>query len=119
MRREAGVRVSASGLVAAAKERAGGESQAGVTGDARTWVVGALAPSARPKEKRVGPRRSSRAESDLAVGHDQDLGGACRGLGVPGMRDRLLYARDRGLESFPSLPDGRRVDGGGAGRTAT
>jgi transposase InsO family protein len=38
-----------------------------------TWVAGSLASSARTKEERVGPRGSSRAKSDLAVGHDQDL----------------------------------------------
>ena len=89
--------------------------KSGVTGDARTWVAGALASSARTKEERVGPRGSSRAESDLAVGHDQDLGGACRGLGLSGVRNRLLYAGDRGMESLASLSDRRRAGSGRAG----
>src|SRR5208337_182103 len=61
-----------SGVVAAAEERAARESQACATGDARTRVAGALTSSAGTKEERVGPRGSSRAESDLAVGHDED-----------------------------------------------
>jgi hypothetical protein len=83
--------------------------QARAAGDARTWVASAPTSSARTAEERVGPRGSRRAESDLAVGHDQDLGGSGRGLGVPGVRDRLLHAGDRGLEFLASLPDRRRV----------
>src|SRR2546427_11370989 len=119
MRRETGLRLSARCVVAAAEERAARESQAGVTGDARTWVAGALAASARTKEERVGPCGSRRAESDLAVGHDEDLGRSCSGLGVPGVRDRLLYAGDRGVESLASLSDRRRARSGGAGRART
>ena len=40
----------------------------------------------------MGPCASQRPQSNLAVGHDQDLGGPCRGLGLPGLRDRLLHA---------------------------
>ena len=65
-------------------------------------LAGALTSSARTQEKRVGPRGSRRAESDLAVGHDQDLGGPGRGLVVPGVRDRLLHAGNRGMESLAS-----------------
>src|SRR5712691_1910406 len=119
MRRETGLRLSARCVVAAAEERAARESQARVTGDARTWVAGALAASASTKEERVGPCGSSRAESDLAVGHDEDLGRSCSGLGVPGVRDRLLYAGDRGLESLASLSDRRRARRGGADRART
>ncbi len=89
--------------MAAAKERADRESQAGATGDARTWVAGALASSTRTKEERVGSRGSSRAELNLAVGHDEDLDRSC-GLGVSGVRDRLLHAGDCGMESLASLP---------------
>ena len=64
----------------------------GVTGDARTRVASAFASSAGTTEERVGSRGSQRTESDLAVGYDQDLGGPCRRLGVPGVRDRLLHA---------------------------
>ena len=101
------------------KERAAGESQASVAGDARTWVAGALASSASTTEERVGPRGSSRAESDLAVGHDEDLGGAGGGLGLSGECDRLLHAGDRGLESLASLPNRRRAGSGGAGGAGT
>ena len=48
--------------------------------------------SARTKEEREGPRGSRRAESDLADGHDENMGRASGGLGVPGERDRLLHA---------------------------
>src|SRR6266852_1976845 len=106
-------------MVAAAEERAARESQAGVTGDARTWVAGALASSARTTEERMGPRGSRRAESDLAIGHDEDLGGSGRGLGLSGERDRLLHTRDRGMESLPSLPNRRRVGSGGTGGART
>lgn len=91
--------------MAAAEERVARESQAGVTGDARTWAAGALSASARTTEERVGTRGSSRAGSGLAVGHDQDLGGSCSRLGVLGVRDRLPHAGDRGMESLASLPD--------------
>src|ERR1700747_1980653 len=37
----------------------------------------------------------------------------------PGVRDRLLSAGDRGMESLASLPDRRRVGRGGAGRART
>ena len=96
-----------------------GESQAGAAGDARTWVAGALSSSAGTTEERVGPRGSSRAESDLAIGHDEDLGGPGSGLGVSGVCDRLLHAGDRGLESLASLPDRRRAGSGRASRTGT
>ena len=101
------------------KERPARESQKSTAGDARTWVAGALTSSARTTEERVGPRGSRRAESDLAVGHDEDLGGSGRGLGVPGVRDRLLHAGDRGMESLASLPDRRRVGSGRASGAGT
>jgi hypothetical protein len=82
------VRLSASGVVALAKERTACESQAGVTGDAGTWVAGARASFARTKEKRVGPGGSSQAESNLADGNDQDLGECRSWLGLSGMRLR-------------------------------
>ena len=104
--------------MAAAEEGASRESQASVTGDARAWAAGALASPARTTEERVGPRGSSRAESDLAVGHDEDLGRPCRRLGLSGERDRLLHTRDRGMESLASLPDRRRADSGRTSRTA-
>lgn len=45
MWREVGVRLSTSGMVAAAEERAARESQTGAAGDARTRVAGPLASS--------------------------------------------------------------------------
>ena len=41
--------------------------------------------------------------------------GACRGLGLSGVRNRLLYAGDRGMESLASLSDRRRAGSGRAG----
>jgi hypothetical protein len=79
VRREVGARLSPRGVVAAAEERAAGESLAGVTSDARTWVAGALASSARTQEESVGSPGSHGAESDLADRHDESLGGS--GLG--------------------------------------
>jgi putative transposase len=64
------------------------------------------------RKKEWGRRGSSRAESNLAVGHDENLGGSYSGLGVPGVRDRLLHAGDRGLASLASLPN-RRCSGSG------
>jgi hypothetical protein len=46
----------------------------------------------------MGARGSSRAESNLAVGHDQDLDRANHRLGVPGECDRLLHQGNRKLE---------------------
>jgi hypothetical protein len=89
--------------VAAAEQGAARESQASVTGDARAWIVGACASSARTTEERVGPGGSSRTKSDLAVGYDEGLGGASSGLGLPGERDRLLHAGDRCLAEGRSL----------------
>ena len=109
MRRETGLRLSAGGVVALAEERPARESQAGVTGDARTWAAGALTSSARTKEERVGPRGSRRAEFDLAVGHDQDLGGSGRGLDVLGVRDRLLHTGDRGMQSLSRIAVGPKT----------
>jgi hypothetical protein len=54
----------------------------------RERVADALAASASTQEERVGPRGSSTTESNLAVGHDENLGGSGRGLGIPGVRDR-------------------------------
>ena len=53
----------------------------------------------------MGTRGSSRTESDLAVGHDKNLGGAGGGMGLLGERDRLLHTRDRrdGISSRVSL----------------
>jgi hypothetical protein len=79
----------------AKKRKPSAESQTCPAGDERTWVAGALASSAGSQEERVGPCGSSRAEPDLAAGHDKDLGGTGSGLGVSGMRDRLLHARGR------------------------
>src|SRR5262249_39910782 len=53
------------------------------------------------------------------VGHDEDLGGTSNGLGVSGERDRLLLTRNRGLESFTSLPHGRSGGSGGASGPGT
>src|ERR1700690_775575 len=97
----------------------GGWGGWGKGGDAGAGVAGAPASSTSTTEERVGPRGSSRAESNLADGHDQDLGGASRWLGVPGVRDRLLQARDRGRQSLASLPDRRRVGSCGAGGAGT
>ena len=99
--------ISPGDVVAAQKGKSSGESQARAAGDARTRVAGALASYAGASPERVGPCGSRPAESDLAGGHDEGVGGTGRGLGVPGVRDRLLHARDRGLESFASLPKRR------------
>jgi hypothetical protein len=61
------------------RKRTARESQARVTSAARTWVAGTLASAAHTKEERVGPRGTQWAKSDLAVGHDQDLGTSCNG----------------------------------------
>jgi hypothetical protein len=55
-------------------------------------IAGALATVARTKKERVGPGGSNSAESDLAIGYDQDPGRAGSRLGVAG-RDRLASAR--------------------------
>jgi hypothetical protein len=44
------------------------------------------------RKKEWGRVEASRAESNLAVEHDENLGGSYSGLGVPGVRDRLLRA---------------------------
>src|SRR5579863_2750727 len=111
--------ISPRDLVAAKKRKPPGESQTCPAGDARTWVAGALPSSAGSQEERVGPCGGSRAESDLAVGHDEDLGGAGSGLGVSGVRDRLLHAGDRGLESLAPLPNRRCTGCGRASRPGT
>jgi hypothetical protein len=67
-------------------------------------------------EERVGPGGGRRAESNLAVGHDENLGGAGSGLGLSGVCDRLLHAGDRRLESLASLPNRR---GAGSGRASS
>jgi hypothetical protein len=41
---------------------------------------------------------------DLAVGHDKNLGGSCSGLGLPGMRERVLYPGDRAMKSLEPFP---------------
>ena len=61
------------------------------------------------RQQGMGPGGSCQAESDLAVGHDQDLGRARGGLGLSGVRNRLLHAGDRGLESLAPLPNRRRA----------
>ncbi len=104
------------GVVAATEGGPDSESQAGVTGDARTRVAGALAASPSSSQERMGPRGSEPTKPNLAVGHDEDLGWVSGGLGLSGERDRLLYAGDRGLESLQSLPNRRCSDSGGAGR---
>src|SRR5260370_6442838 len=71
------------------------------------------------REKEWGRVEASEPKSDLAIGHDEDLGGSCRGLGLAGERDRLLQAGDRGLASLAWLPDRRRTGSGGAGRART
>jgi hypothetical protein len=87
--------------MALAKERFACASEACAAGDAQMQVAGAFSAVSSATEELVGQR----AQSDLAVGRDQDLGGPCRGLGVNGVCDRLVHARDRGMESFASLPD--------------
>src|SRR6266852_2625839 len=119
MRRKTGVRVSAGGLVALAEERSACESQACAAGDARTWVAGEVASSASTTKERVGPRGSRGAESDLAVGHDEDLGGSGSGLGLSGERDRLLHTGDRGVGLVSSLPYRRRAGSSGTGCVRT
>ncbi len=52
------VRVSPRGLVAATKGAPSSESQTRIASDARTWVAGALASSARTTQERMGPRGS-------------------------------------------------------------
>jgi hypothetical protein len=84
VRRETGVRLSARGLAVAAEERTAGESEACVAGDERTWVAGALATSSCSSPERMGTCGGQRPQSNLAVGHDEDLGGAGGGLGLPG-----------------------------------
>ena len=120
--------ISPGDLVVAKKRKSPGESQTCPAGDARTWAAGALTSSAGAltssacsQEEGVEACGSRRAESDLAVGHDEDLGGSCSGLGLPGERDRLLHAGDRELESFASLPNRRSTRCGrasGAGTTS-
>src|SRR5690242_21810939 len=106
-------------MVAAAEERCTRESQAGATRDAGAWVAGALAPTAGTTEERVGPCGNKRTKSDLAVGHDEDLGRLCRGMGLPGLRDRLLHPGNRGLESLASLPNRRCPSRGRTSRART
>ena len=60
------------------------KSEACVAGDERTWVAGALATSSCSLPERMGTCGGQRPQSNLAVGHDQDLGGAGGGLGLPG-----------------------------------
>ena len=50
---------------------------------------------------------SAASQSRLAVGHDQDLGRTQCRLGVSGLRDRLLHARDRRLGLESALPHGQ------------
>src|SRR5580704_2152699 len=69
LRRKTRVRISPGGLVAATKGKSSSESKTRIAGDARTWVAGALAASARTTEERVGTRGSSRGESNLGVGY--------------------------------------------------
>ena len=83
------------------------------------WVVGALAASARTTEERVGTCGSFGTESNLAIGHDQNLGGLNGGLGLSGKRDRLLNEGNRGLASLATLPHRRRARRGGTGRART
>src|SRR6202030_2035190 len=107
LRREADVRLSARDVAAATRERAAGESQTGVARDARTRAAGSAAAAARKTGQRVAACRSRRTESNLAVGHDQGVGGAGDGMGVSGVRDRLLHARNHRMESFATLPERR------------
>jgi transposase InsO family protein len=51
------------------------------------------------RKKEWGRMETSEPNQNLALGHDQDLGGANGTLDVSG----LLHAGDRGLESFASL----------------
>src|ERR1700689_5839831 len=101
MCREAGLRLPARGMVAATERRSVHERQKSVASDARTGTAGAFAGVASAAAKRLGPCGSRTAESDLAVGHDQNLGGSDGGLGLSCECDRLLHAGDRGLESVP------------------
>src|ERR1700682_5015170 len=73
-------------------------------GDARPWVAGSYAALACAAKKRVGPRGTCATQSNLAVGHDQTVGGASGGLDLPGERDRLLHAGNYRVESFAALP---------------
>src|SRR5260221_7163159 len=70
-------------------------------------------------KKRVGPRGSRRAESDLAIGHDENLGGARSRLGVPGGCDQLLDAEDCRLACLAPLPDRRCAGSRGTGGSRT
>ena len=85
--------------------------QAGAACHARTWVAGASAPISSLAPKGLGQGGSSTSQSRLAVGHDQGLGGAERGLGVSGFGDRLLHPRDRGLGLESALSLGRSSGG--------
>ena len=99
MRREVGLWLPARRVVVEEQERASGESQAGVAGDEGTRVARALVSSAGTTPERVGPGGGRGTQSDLAIGHDQDLGGPQVGWAYP-VCDRLLHAGDRGMESF-------------------
>ena len=48
--------------------------------------------------QKEGPCASQRDRSDLAVGHDEDLGRSSGRLGLRGQRDRLLHAGGRKLQ---------------------
>jgi len=58
---------------------------------------------------RAAPRERCHVYSDLAVWHDDDLGGSGGGLGLSGERDRLLHAGNRRMESLTSRPDRKHV----------
>ncbi len=102
--------VSARGVMTAAQGWASPESQMRVA----NWCV--HGGCVRGAEKN-GPCASHGAESDLALGHDQNLGdGVGRKLDVSSKRDRLPHARNRGLESVEPPPNRRRTGRGRAGR---
>jgi hypothetical protein len=105
MRRETGVWLLATGLETTEASRSTRETQSCAAGNVRVWTVGALVSPACATEERVGPRKSPRAESDLAVGQDENMGRASSGLYLSRVRGRMLHAGDYGLKSLASLPN--------------
>jgi len=91
-------------VAAATPLRAVHQPQARAARDAGAWAAGAAAAVASTATQRVRPRGSQRAESDLAVGHEQGVGRTGSGMGVSGERDRLLHATNHRMESFAALP---------------
>ncbi len=69
--------------------------------------------------ERVGPHGSCRANSNMAVGHNENLVRPGSGLGVSVGSDRLLHAGDRGLEALEPLPNRRRSGNARANRVTS